>query len=286
MTTLPSLSKAAASMPPSSSRILAPLTESFTSSIASSVFQPWPLLRNSDQIPSWGIITKTKSICTYFGWILNVLFDYSKTYQLTIQDDFLGRMQTYRDPYNVNIQQKFTFLVPSDEAWETIHRTMGSAFKKLFMGEYSYNVSFPLMKLYDEEGEMNTWQLFIRCVKFSSAIWSSVKSWVWITWQWRDETITCRPSAAKWKLPSSRAVEVSVSFQMNSNKLTIERYNWRSCQFVRCANKEEGGEPTRGKKKVSETKQTLCSKYHAFFCLRLYRAIISRSQNVCVVFKA
>jgi hypothetical protein len=32
-------------------------------------------------------------------------------------------------------------LVPSDEAWEVVHRTMGSAFKKLFMGEYSYNVS-------------------------------------------------------------------------------------------------------------------------------------------------
>lgn len=51
-------------------------------------------------------------------------------------------MQAYRDPYNPNIQQKFTFLVPSDDAWESVHRTMGSAFKKLFMGEYSYNVSF------------------------------------------------------------------------------------------------------------------------------------------------
>lgn len=50
-------------------------------------------------------------------------------------------MQAYRDPYNPRIQQKFTMLVPSDEAWELIHRTMGSAFKKLFMGEYSYNVS-------------------------------------------------------------------------------------------------------------------------------------------------
>ncbi|XP_032785978.2 fasciclin-1 isoform X3 [Daphnia magna] len=64
----------------------------------------------------------------------------SKTHALAIQDDFLGRMQAYRDPYNPRIQQKFTMLVPSDDAWEVIHRTMGSAFKKLFMGEYSYNV--------------------------------------------------------------------------------------------------------------------------------------------------
>ena len=50
-------------------------------------------------------------------------------------------MQSYKDPYAPHSQQKFTFLVPSDEAWETVHRTMGSAFKKLFMGDYSYNVS-------------------------------------------------------------------------------------------------------------------------------------------------
>lgn len=62
------------------------------------------------------------------------------TYNLTIQDDFLGRMKAYRDPYNNNIQQKFTFLVPSNEAWENVRHTMGSAFKKLFMGEYYYNV--------------------------------------------------------------------------------------------------------------------------------------------------
>lgn len=65
---------------------------------------------------------------------------YSLTYNLTIQDDFLGRMKAYRDPYNNNIQQKFTFLVPSNEAWENVRHTMGSAFKKLFMGEYYYNV--------------------------------------------------------------------------------------------------------------------------------------------------
>jgi len=64
---------------------------------------------------------------------------------LTIQDDFLGRMKAYRDPYNNNIQQKFTFLVPSNEAWENVRHTMGSAFKKLFMGEYYYNVSVKLI---------------------------------------------------------------------------------------------------------------------------------------------
>jgi len=64
----------------------------------------------------------------------------SKSYNLTTQDDFIGRMQSYKDPYAPHSQQKFTFLVPSDEAWETVHRTMGSAFKKLFMGDYSYNV--------------------------------------------------------------------------------------------------------------------------------------------------
>jgi hypothetical protein len=72
---------------------------------------------------------------------LEIWLRISKTHALAIQDDFLGRMQAYRDPYNPRIQQKFTMLVPSDEAWELIHRTMGSAFKKLFMGEYSYNVS-------------------------------------------------------------------------------------------------------------------------------------------------
>lgn len=65
----------------------------------------------------------------------------SKTYQLATQDDFIGRMESYRDQYKTNVQQdKCTFLVPSEEAWENIQRTMGSAYKKLFMGEYSYNV--------------------------------------------------------------------------------------------------------------------------------------------------
>ena len=64
----------------------------------------------------------------------------SKSYNLTQQDNFLGRMQSYRDPYSPLAKQKFTFLVPSDDAWETVRRTMGSAFKKLFMGDYYYNV--------------------------------------------------------------------------------------------------------------------------------------------------
>ena len=68
------------------------------------------------------------------------------TYNLTIQDDFLSRMKAYRDPYNNNIQQKFTFLVPSNEAWENVRHTMGSAFKKLFMGEYYYNASWLQIK--------------------------------------------------------------------------------------------------------------------------------------------
>ena len=68
----------------------------------------------------------------------------SKTYALATQDDFVSRMKAYRDPSNKHMKQKFTLLVPSDEAWDNIHRYMGSAFKKLFMGEYSYNVKlFP-----------------------------------------------------------------------------------------------------------------------------------------------
>lgn len=64
----------------------------------------------------------------------------SKTYALAVQDDFLSRMKAYRDPYNSHMKQKYTLLVPSDDAWEDVRRHMASAYKKLFMGEYSYNV--------------------------------------------------------------------------------------------------------------------------------------------------
>lgn len=64
----------------------------------------------------------------------------SKSYNLTTQENFLSRLETYKDPYSLHTQQKFTFLVPSDDAWESLRINMGSAYKQLFMGQYSYNV--------------------------------------------------------------------------------------------------------------------------------------------------
>lgn len=83
----------------------------------------------------------------------------SKTHQLAIQDDFIARMKAYRDPHNTHMQQKYTLLVPSDGAWDNIHRYMGSAFKKLFMGEYSYNVRQILERHLLVGREMNMSQL-------------------------------------------------------------------------------------------------------------------------------
>ncbi|KAK8752726.1 hypothetical protein OTU49_007195, partial [Cherax quadricarinatus] len=60
----------------------------------------------------------------------------SSTFSLSEQDGWNERLNSR--------QEKFTLFVPSNEAWDTIHRTMPSAYKKLFMGDFAYHVRYIL----------------------------------------------------------------------------------------------------------------------------------------------
>lgn len=56
----------------------------------------------------------------------------SKTYTL-------GKQEHFNDQLNKN-DLKFTFLVPTDQAWEQIRKDYATAYKVLFMGEFFYQV--------------------------------------------------------------------------------------------------------------------------------------------------
>lgn len=60
----------------------------------------------------------------------------SSSFSLSEQKEWNKRL-LHRD-------EKFTLFVPSNEAWDYIKRTMPSAHKKLFMGEFSYHVRYIL----------------------------------------------------------------------------------------------------------------------------------------------
>ncbi|XP_050740112.1 fasciclin-1-like isoform X1 [Eriocheir sinensis] len=60
----------------------------------------------------------------------------SLTFQLSEQEGWNERLK--------NRNELFTFFVPSNAAWEEIHRTIPSAYKKLFMGSFSYHVRYIL----------------------------------------------------------------------------------------------------------------------------------------------
>ena len=66
-----------------------------------------------------------------------------KSYELAAQGDWLNEMQRNRDYANTNLEKdRVTFLVPSNAAWDALARSMPSVHKKLFMGQYSYHVSW------------------------------------------------------------------------------------------------------------------------------------------------
>ncbi|KAK7081576.1 fatty acid synthase beta subunit fas1 [Halocaridina rubra] len=60
----------------------------------------------------------------------------SATFNLSTQDGWNKRLNSR--------EEKFTLFVPSNGAWEFIHRTLPSAFKKLFMGEFPNHVKYIL----------------------------------------------------------------------------------------------------------------------------------------------
>ncbi|XP_066989543.1 fasciclin-1 isoform X4 [Macrobrachium rosenbergii] len=60
----------------------------------------------------------------------------SLTFNLSLQEGWNERLKSR--------EEKFTLFVPSNGAWEQIHRTLPSAYKKLFMGEFPYHVRYIL----------------------------------------------------------------------------------------------------------------------------------------------
>ena len=60
------------------------------------------------------------------------LFFYSSTFTLGAQDHFNNMLDVKGS--------KFTYLVPSNEAWENIQGEMASTWKVLFNGDFGYQV--------------------------------------------------------------------------------------------------------------------------------------------------
>ena len=56
----------------------------------------------------------------------------SSTYTLGAQDHFNNKLE--------ETGSKFTYLVPSNEAWKKIQGEMASTFKVLFNGDFGYQV--------------------------------------------------------------------------------------------------------------------------------------------------
>ncbi len=51
----------------------------------------------------------------------------------------LGKQNHFNKMFT-NKKEKFTYLVPSDEAWRQLHKSFATVHKILFMGDFSYQV--------------------------------------------------------------------------------------------------------------------------------------------------
>ena len=58
--------------------------------------------------------------------------DFSNTFSLGNQEHFNDQLS--------DMDEKFTFLVPSNKAWDEIREKYASAHKQLFMGFFGYQV--------------------------------------------------------------------------------------------------------------------------------------------------
>lgn len=145
-------------------------------------------------------------------------------------------MQAYRDPYNPRIQQKFTMLVPSDDAWEVIHRTMGSAFKKLFMGEYSYNVSDSNEFFIDDAARnSNIWNAQVRQILERHLVVGQELSINNLTSQGRDNYLQTIRGKVKIVFVENGGGKFDfIQFDFDTMSTFENQLHWRSCQFIRC----------------------------------------------------
>ena len=69
------------------------------------------------------------------------LFFYSSTFTLGAQDHFNNMLDVKGS--------KFTYLVPSNEAWENIQGEMASTWKVLFNGDFGYQVKYAIFQRID-----------------------------------------------------------------------------------------------------------------------------------------
>ena len=72
----------------------------------------------------------------------------SSTFTLGAQDHFNKILE--------KTDQKFTYLVPSNEAWKNLQLKMASTFKVLFHGDFAYQVSQNNLKI----------EIAIKCIVF------------------------------------------------------------------------------------------------------------------------
>lgn len=127
---------------------------------------------------------------------------------------WLGTRNRFNDQLNSS-SARFTYFVPSDAAWRSLENEMPSAYKKLFMPEFTYHVSIWL-HWFDELRKLNLISIHtrpgsIRLTQFWSVTWLSAiefSRWM-ICATCRLETSSSSTRfviSSKFALPSTRNV--------------------------------------------------------------------------------
>lgn len=71
-----------------------------------------------------------------------MFFSFFNTFLLIYSDtNYLGQVSSLNDQLG-DVQKRFTYFVPRDTAWKRLAIDNPSVYKKLFMPEYSYLVSY------------------------------------------------------------------------------------------------------------------------------------------------
>ena len=85
-------------------------------------------------------LSENKNCFALFNIILLIsIYFHSSTFTLGAQDHFNNMLDVKGS--------KFTYLVPSNEAWENIQGEMASTWKVLFNGDFGYQVRYAIFQM-------------------------------------------------------------------------------------------------------------------------------------------
>ena len=86
-------------------------------------------------------LSENKNCFALFNIILLIsIYFHSSTFTLGAQDHFNNMLDVKGS--------KFTYLVPSNEAWENIQGEMASTWKVLFNGDFGYQVKLQYFEIF------------------------------------------------------------------------------------------------------------------------------------------